>query len=152
MQSLWIFLRHSIAYNTNIYEPKSVTFNLTKKTTQWIAEFLCNEHQSVKFNNIISRKSPIKSGVPRGSVLGPLLLLVYINDIGSNVASSIRLFADDCVVYKEITEPTDVSTLQSDLTKLVEWCRLWQMEINIEKNQTHQIFFRYNPPSSHICS
>lgn len=77
----------------------------------------------------------IKSGVPQGSVLGPLLFLVYINDIGSNIASSIRLFADDCVVYREITKPSDVATLQADLIKLAEWCGLWQMEINIGKTK-----------------
>lgn len=76
----------------------------------------------------------VKSGVPQGSVLGPLLFLVYINDIGSNIVSSLRLFADDCVIYKEITEPNDIRILQSDLFKLTEWCNLWQMHINAEKN------------------
>lgn len=89
--------------------------------------------QSVKLNNVISSPSPVKSGVPQGSVIGPLLFLVYINDNGSNITSSLRLFADDIVIYKGITKPNNIAILQSDLTKLLEWCRLWQMEMNVNK-------------------
>lgn len=59
--------------------------------------------------------SPVTSGVPQGSVLGPLLFLIYINEIPQFVFSSISLFADDCVVYWEITRNLDVSILQSDI-------------------------------------
>lgn len=121
---------------------------LDQKTIQWIQEFLCNRSQSVKLNHIISRKCMVKSGVPQGSVLGPLLFLVYINDIGSNIVSSLRLFADDCVIYKEITEPNDSSILQSDLLKLAEWCNLWQMHINAEKTKHIRFTSVANPSSS----
>ena len=50
-----------------------------------------------------SSATPVKSGVPQGTVLGPLMFLVYINDINENITSSVRLFADDCVIYKSIT-------------------------------------------------
>lgn len=114
---------------------KICNLQLDDKTTHWISGFPTKRVQSVKLKNIISSPRPVKSGVPQGSVLGPLLFLVYINDIGSNINSSLRLFADDCVIYKEITEPNDVTILQSDLTKLSEWCRLWQMEINVSKTK-----------------
>lgn len=65
---------------------------------------------------------------------GPLLLLVYVSDIGSNVTSSVRLFAD-CVIYKDATKPNDITILQSDLTKLSEGYRLWQMEINVNETK-----------------
>lgn len=78
---------------------KICNLQLDDKTTQWISGFLTNRVQSVKLKNIISSPRPVKSGVPQGSVLGPLLFLVYINDIGSNINSSLRLFADDCVIY-----------------------------------------------------
>lgn len=90
----------------------------------------------------------VKSGVPQGSVLGPLLFLVYINDIGSNIVSSLRLFADDCVIYKEITEPNDIRILQSDLFKLTEWCNLWQMHINAEKTKHIRFTSGANPSAS----
>lgn len=113
--------------------------SLDQKTTAWIQEFLNNRSQSVKLNNYISHPTRVTSGVPQGSVLGPLLFLVYINDIASNISSSIRLFADDCVVYRKITCTDDVAELQQDLTRLGEWCSKWQMEINVEKTK-HLMF------------
>lgn len=125
--------------------------HLDDKTTQWIKSFLTNRVQSVKLNNVISSPSPVKSGVPQGSVLGPLLFLVYINDIGSNINSSLRLFADDVVIYKPISKPNDITVLQSDLTKLSEWCRIWQMEINVNKTK-HVRFSSVADPSPNVYS
>lgn len=109
--------------------------NLDYNTTRWIGEFITNRTQSVKLNNYISHPIPVTSGVPQGSVLGPLLFLIYINDIETGITSSIRLFADDCVIYRQITNSTDVSALQSDLTQLSKWCDTWQMGINLEKTK-----------------
>ena len=58
---------------------------------------------------------------------------VYINDINENITSSVRLFADDCVIYKPITTPQDAEQLQEDLQKLNEWTKLWQIKINVDK-------------------
>ena len=63
----------------------------------------------------------VTSGVPQGTVLGPLLFLVYINDITHVVSSSCRLFVDDCIIYKQINSPTDSNILQDDLTQLEKW-------------------------------
>lgn len=68
---------------------------LDLNTTRWIEAFLNNRTQSVKINNFLSKSMRVKSRVPKGSVLGPLLFLIYINDI-ANIDSHIRLFADDC--------------------------------------------------------
>lgn len=108
---------------------------LNERTTDWIEEFLNSRCQSVKLKDYVSKPTRVTSGVPQGSVLGPLLFLVYINDIASNISSSIRLFADDCVIYKKITCMADVAELQSDLSRLKEWCSNWQMEINVEKTK-----------------
>ena len=59
-----------------------------------------------------------KSGVPQGAVLGPLMFLVYINDINESISSSIRLFADDCVMYNTIPPPCDAEQLQADLNHI----------------------------------
>ena len=63
----------------------------------------------------------ILSGVPQGTVFGPLLFLVYINDITDYVSSSCRLFADDCILYRQINSPTDAAILQNDLKELENW-------------------------------
>ena len=75
------------------------------------------------------------SGVPQGSVLGPSLFLLYINDIVSNISSTIRLFADDSVLYKEFKCANDVSVLQQDLEKVFSWAEDWKMLFNASKCQ-----------------
>ena len=80
-----------------------------------------------------SEPAEVTSGVPQGTVLGPTLFLIYINDIADNISSTIRLFADDLVVYRQINSPDDHRILQEDLQKLVEWSKTWQMEFNVDK-------------------
>ena len=73
------------------------------------------------------------SGVPQGSVIDPVLFLLYINDITDSNNSNIRLFADDSILYREIQTPKDHDVLQTDLNKLSEWATKWQMNFNIAK-------------------
>ena len=75
----------------------------------------------------------VESGVPQGTVLGPLLFLIYINDLPDNLHSTVRLFADDCVLYKNIKSSQDAHALQKDLETLSAWERRWQMSFNPEK-------------------
>ena len=70
------------------------------------------------------------SGVPQGSVLGPLLFLLYINDLPENIQSQVRLFADDTAVYLTVTNMQDSQVLQSDLESLQHWERTWDIEFN----------------------
>ena len=76
---------------------------------------------------------PVLSCVPQGSVLGPVLFLIFINDLPDNIRSSVRLFADDCVLYKNIKTPTDCQILQDDLNSLGQWETDWQMKFNVAK-------------------
>ena len=72
---------------------------------------LTKRQQRVIVDGEASKATPVKSGVPQGTVLGPLMFLVYINDINENITSSVRLFANDCVIYKPITTPQDTEQL-----------------------------------------
>lgn len=67
------------------------------------------------------------SGVPQGTVLGPLLFLCHINDLTESVKSQVRLFADDCLLYRQICTETDHNILQEDLQSLEAWAQDWAM-------------------------
>ena len=90
----------------------------------------------------------ILSGVPQGSVLGPLLFLVYINDIANYVSSPCRLFADDCIIYKQINSPTDAKILQDDLLHLERWEKTWHMKFNIYKCMVLTVTLKKNSLST----
>ena len=84
-----------------------------------------------------SSSAPVTSGVPQGTVLGPLLFLIFINDLPNLVSEGtfIRLFADDCLVYRLIRSPDDQRILQEDLHRLHNWTKIWGMRFNPAKCQ-----------------
>ena len=84
-------------------------------------------------------QAPVVSGVPRGTVLGPLLFSLYINDISADIESEIRLFADDCVCYREIKNEEDTLKLQRDIDRLGSWARKWGMRFKPVKCNTMQL-------------
>ena len=73
------------------------------------------------------------SGVPKGSVLGPILFLIYINDLEDHIPSKVVKFADYTKVFRKVTNNTDKQSLQDDLDKLVNWSEKWQMLLNFGK-------------------
>jgi hypothetical protein len=81
----------------------------------------------------ISEWVDVTSGVPQGSVLGPVLFLIYINDLDQGIASKIGKFADDSKLSKTIKDQKGIEELQSDLAKLEKWSNMWQMKFNIDK-------------------
>ena len=89
--------------------------------------------------------TPVKSGVPQGTVLGPLMFLIYINDIGDKVSSSLQFFADGCVLYRTVRSLEDSKQLQYDLDSILEWSKIWQMNFNIRKCTVLQCY-RTNSP------
>ena len=90
-------------------------------------------HSTSCFRLPASDPVPVLYGVPQGSVLGLVLFLIFINDLPYNIRSSVRLFADDCVLYRNIHSLQDCLTLQEDLTSLGQWEADWQMKFNIAK-------------------
>jgi len=85
---------------------------------QWIKSFLSNRKQQVVLEGTKSDQDNVISGVPQGTVLGPLLFLAYINDMPDCTSSDIRLFADDSLMYRAIKSIDDKSRLQQDLDAL----------------------------------
>ena len=84
-------------------------------------------------NGINSDSIPVSSGVPQGSVLGPILFLAYINDIQDQVNSRVRLFVDDTAMYLAITSLSESDIIQQDLTNLGQREKLWDMNFNLSK-------------------
>ena len=86
-----------------------------------------------------SSVASVTSGVPQGTVLGPLLFLVFINDLPECVSSSIRLFADDALLYRPVQSQDDITALHQDLTNLQEWEKKWLMKFNADKCEVLRI-------------
>jgi len=99
----------------------------------WIKSWLTQHTQCVVVDGTNSLHVPVLSGVPQRTVMGPLLFLLYINDIANGVSSSIWLFADDCILYRIIKCENDSIALQHDLDLLSQWTTHWQMKFNVLK-------------------
>lgn len=112
---------------------------------QWFEAYLSSRYQRVCLNHCYSGFLHVISGVPQGSILGPLLFLVYINDIQTSLTSKLLLFADDTKCYRKIKSPSDTVLLQQDLDLLVDWCDRWNMRFNSSK--CVHVTFSKNRPS-----
>jgi hypothetical protein len=105
----------------------------------WLQSFLTGRKQRVTVNGAYSRELPVLSGVPQGSVLGPVLFLFYINDLDEHCSSAIRKYADDSKVMRrlrmsyDLCTSLDIADMQADLDSLMSWCDIWQMEFNVSK-------------------
>ena len=95
--------------------------------------FLQNPNQRVVINGECSSWSKVKLGVPQGSILGPVLFLCFINDMPNNISSTIRLYADDCILYLPIFNINDCKMLQHDLEVLSKWSEAWMLDFNVSK-------------------
>ena len=100
----------------------------------WITDYLSSRTQRVVVENSSSKLLPVTSGVPQGSILGPLLFLLYINDLPSVTSlCTTALFADDSKCFTEIRSFDDCTSLQNDLNRLVDWSSTWKMDFNASK-------------------
>ena len=108
---------------------------ITGKIGRWIQEFLKNRHQIVLVEKTKSGMSLIISGIPQGSVLGPILFLIYISDIGEDLLASTLVYVDDTKVKKGVKSESDVENLQCELNKLDSWAKNNNMEFNKKKFQ-----------------
>ena len=137
--------------------PKLSSYSIQNQTYSWINSWLTWRKQRV----IVDGSTSVwTSGVPQGTVLGPLMFLIYINDIGDKVSSSLQLFADDCVLYRTVMSLEDSKQLQYDLDSIIEWSQIWQMNFNIRKCTVLQCYRTNSPylsklstcwPNSRVC-
>ncbi len=100
---------------------------------KWIKSFLQDRKQRVLIRGTHSEWAPVTSGVPQGSVLGPSLFLIFINDMPDLINSTMKLFADDSKMYRRISRNQTNRDLQVDLDKVCEWSDKWQMVLNQKK-------------------
>ena len=121
-------------------------YGIRGRTLEWISDFLHSRTQSVLVDVQQSSESCVSSGVPQGSVLGPLLFLTHINDLPDCISSSTtRLFVDDSVLYRLVSSPEDATNLQKDLDALQAWESTWLMRFNASKCHVVQVTSKRKP-------
>ena len=108
-------------------------YGIRDSNLAWVTDWLTDRTQRVVVEGECSDNAPVLSGVPQGTVLGPLMFLLYINDINAETNCSIRLFADDCLLYRVVDCTRDASALQWDLKQLCRWADNWRMDFNPNK-------------------
>ena len=131
-----IYLDFSKAFDTVPHRRllgKVEAYGIQGNLYNWISAFLHNRTQEVVVNGSKSAPAPVISGIPQGTVLGPVLFVIYINDLLDEVSSGGLMFADDTKIYRQITSREDALKLQSDIGKLEEWSKLWQLYFNYDK-------------------
>ena len=115
---------------------KLVSYSICGNALTWIEAFLCGRSQSVRIGQSISTPISVISGVPQRSVLGPTLFLLFINDlvdIFNDLPVSLSLFADDLKLYTCYKVDASHDDLQIAIDRLIDWARLWQLQIAIPK-------------------
>ena len=111
----------------------------SKILLQWIGEWLNGKQQRVVLNGNVSSWLYVISGVPQGSILGPLLFLIFINDIDKGIVSKLLKFADDTKLVGTVSSEVEIEQLRTDLKRLYSWSIDWQMLFNTDfgyKNTT----------------
>ena len=113
---------------------------------QWFKSYLSDRQQRVVLDGHASDWLPVLSGVPQGSILGPFLFLIYINDLPDVVNfSQVALFADDTKLYSKIRNSNDFLKIQHDLNSLYQWSKKWQLSFNASKCKVMSITRSVNP-------
>jgi hypothetical protein len=133
-----IYIDFSHAFDSVVHSKllyKLTSLGITGLLLEWINSFLSNRIQCVVLEHCFSDWCPVISGVPQGSVLGPVLFILFINDISSICSGDVnhQLFADDLKLYTNVLSNLDVFSLQNTLNNLQNWCSVWQLEVNISK-------------------
>lgn len=113
-------------------------YGIEGEVLNWIKDFLTGRRQRVVINGKYSEWKDVTSGIPQGSVLGPVLFIIYMNDMPDALLSFCKIFADDSKIYVPVNSRADQEKLQNDLFKLSRWSRLWLLEFSVQKCKTVQ--------------
>ena len=127
----------SVPHRKRLHKVKS--YGIDGKIYSWLRDFLMLRKQQVVVNGTPSDKEDVISGVPQGSVLGPILFVIYINDLIDRVKSDVKIFADDTKLFRRIDDTSDCILLQNDLTRLERWAEDWQMRFHPQKCEVLRI-------------
>ena len=150
-----IYLDFSKAFdsvNHKLLIHKLKAFGVNGKLLSWLHSYLSNRTQHVVLEGNESKWLPVLSGVPQGSILGPLLFLLFINDMPSVCKSSkIGLFADDAKIFRKIDDVSDCLLLQSDIDMLYKWSVIWKMNFNPSKCKVLTVSRRKAPVCFNYC-
>jgi hypothetical protein len=121
-------------------------YGISGQITIWITSLFANRTQTVLLENTTSEKNAVTSGVPQGTVLVPILFLIYINDLPDYIKhSQIRLFADDNIIYRPIKTQADCIKLQEDLESAVKWEHGWLMAFHPDKCNILRVTIKISP-------
>ena len=114
---------------------KLIQYKINPTIVEWIKAFLTNRRQRVKVNDCFSIWASVISGIPQGSILGPLLFIIYINDLVDvcSSGSEMYLYADDTKLFRYISDRADMVALQSEIDNLHNWIKNWLLKLNIDK-------------------
>ena len=123
----------------------SSLYNITEDVWRWLRSFIYRRQQRVQYQGHYSDWSTTTSGIPQGSVLGPLLFNIFINELPACFNSSCALFADDTVLYRPLFSPSDHVTLQNDLDIMAQWCMDNNMKLNPAKTKVMRFTCSKNP-------
>ena len=128
-------------------------FGISGSLWAWFKNYLSNRYQRVSINNNLPHTLPVISGVPQGSILGPVLFLIYMNDIISSTQhSQLLIYADDTKCFKHLSSVTDQSYLQEDINAIITWSKSSQLNFNISKCTHRHISFKSKFVSSYNLS
>ena len=127
---------------------KIQNIGITGNLLKWIESFLIKRRQRVRINGTYSDWCDVRSGVPQGSVLGPILFILYINDLPDTIKSSCKIFADDTKLIQAIRDIKSTQQLQEDLDALQKWSETWKLEFNASKCKVLHIG-KKNPKTSY---
>ena len=113
---------------------KMESYGIKGSVLEWVKKFLTHRKQRVLVDGKFSAWADVTSGIPQGSVLGPTLFLIYINDLPDEIQEcKIKMFADDTKLYKEIKDEEDCKTLQENIDRIHHWSSIWQLKFHPDK-------------------
>ena len=106
-------------------------YRVTHRTNNWLSSYLSMRTQAVKAGGLISEDRPVNAGVPQGSILGPLLFLMYVNDLPS-VTPGLSLYADDTALHRSASTEHELTvSLQQGIKEVVNWMKIWKLQPNV---------------------